>query len=149
MRHFIIDGNNLIGKMQALKSKDKISERENLAFILERYFSKKKIKVSLHFDGHQNLSIKVTGIKIFYSGSRTADEMIKQEIERSSSRKNTTLISSDNNLREFARVCSCSVVSSEEFVREINSTQTDDEENKIIESMKQNKDEFKKLFGVD
>lgn len=149
MRHFIIDGNNLIGKMQALKSKDKISERENLAFILERYFSKKKIKVSLHFDGHPNLPIKVTGIKIFYSGGRTADEMIKQEIERSSSRKNTTLISSDNNLREFARVCSCSVVSSEEFVREINSTQTDDEENKIIESMKQNKDEFKKLFGVD
>lgn len=149
MRHFIIDGNNLIGKMKGIKSKDKTSEREQLSFILERYFAGKKVKVSLHFDGHKNLPIKVSGIKIIYSENRTADELIKNEIERANNRKNITLISSDNNLKEFARVCSCAVLSSEEFVNEINSSHQADEENKIIESMQKNKDEFKKLFGVD
>jgi len=149
MRHFIIDGNNLIGKMPALKSKNKITERENLAFILERYFSKKKAKVSLHYDGHQTLPIKVTGIKIFYSGSRTADEMIKQEIERSNNRKNIVLITSDTNLKEFARVCSCKVMNSEEFNNEINSMNDKNEESKIIESLSRQTDEFKKLFNAD
>ncbi len=149
MRHFIIDGNNLIGKMPALKSKDKTSERENLAFILERYFSKKKNKVSLHFDGHQSVPIKVSGIKIYYSGSRTADEMIKQEIERSDNQKNIIVITSDNNLKEFARVCSCSVINSEDFNSDINTLNDKSEESKIIEFLSRQTDEFKKLFNVD
>lgn len=148
MRHFIIDGNNLIGKMPAVKSKDKNTEREKLAFILERYFTNKKVKVSLHFDGHKNLPIKAAGIKIFYSENLTADDLIKNEIERTSNRKNIILVSSDNNLKEFARVCSCEVKSSEDFVKNITSSQKNDEEENIIESMK-NIDEFKKLFGVD
>lgn len=147
MLHYIIDGNNLIGKMSSVKSKDKNAEREKLAFLLERYFSKKKAKVTLHFDGHKNLPIKISGIKIVYSENRTADEHVKDEIERSSNRKNITLISSDNNLKEFARVCSCAVKNSEDFIKDINSSQNTDEENNIIESMK-NSDEFKKLFGV-
>ncbi len=148
MLHYIIDGNNLIGKMSSVKSKDKNAEREKLAFMLERYFSKRKAKVTLHFDGHKNLPIKISGIKIVYSENRTADEQVKDEIERSSNRKNIMLISSDNNLKEFARVCSCDVKNSEDFVKDINSTQFADEENSIIESMK-NTDEFKKLFGVE
>lgn len=148
MIHYIIDGNNLIGKMNNIRSKDKNSEREKLAFILERYFSNKKAKVTLHFDGHKNLPIKVSGIRIIYSEKLTADERIKEEIENASNRKNITLISSDNNLKEFARVCSCGVKNSEDFIKEINSSNSVDDENQIIETMK-NSDEFKKLFGVD
>lgn len=148
MRHFIIDGNNLIGKMPSVKSKDKNAEREKLAYVLERYFLNKKVKVSLHFDGHKNLPIKVSGIKIFYSENQTADDLIKNEIERTSNRKNIILVSSDNNLKEFARVCSCEVKSSDDFGKDITSSQNNDEEENIIDSIK-NIDEFKKLFGVD
>jgi len=148
MRHFIIDGNNLIGKIPSIKSKDKNAEREKLAYILERYFFNKKVKVSLHFDGHKNLPIKVSGIKIFYSENQTADDLIKNEIERTSNRKNIILVSSDNNLKEFARVCSCEVKSSDDFGKDITSSQNNDEEENIIDSIK-NIDEFKKLFGVD
>ncbi|HSL90717.1 MAG TPA: NYN domain-containing protein [Ignavibacteriaceae bacterium] len=148
MRHFIIDGNNLIGKMPSVKSKDKNAEREKLAFILERYFSNRKVKVSLHFDGHKKLPIKVTGIKILYSENQTADDLIKNEIERTTNRKNIIFVSSDNNLKEFARVCSCEVKSSEDFGKDITSSQNNDEEANIIDSIK-NIDEFKKLFGVD
>ncbi|MBS4036368.1 MAG: NYN domain-containing protein [Ignavibacterium sp.] len=148
MRYFIIDGNNLIGKMPSVKSKDKNAEREKLAYILERYFFNKKVKVSLHFDGHTNLPIKVSGIKIFYSENQTADDLIKNEIERTSNRKNIILVSSDNNLKEFARVCSCEVKNSDDFGKDITSSQNNDEEENIIDSIK-NIDEFKKLFGVD
>lgn len=148
MLHYIIDGNNLIGKMTDIRSKDKNSEREKLAFVLERFFGNKKAKVTLHFDGHKNLPIKVSGIKLIYSENRTADEMIKNEIERESNRKNIVLISSDNNLKEFARVCSCAVKNSEDFIRELKASGSEDDEERIIESMK-NSDEFKKLFGVD
>lgn len=52
MRHYIIDGNNLIGKiasLQKLQKKNKQSSREKLAFILESYFlGKPNNKVSLH-----------------------------------------------------------------------------------------------------
>lgn len=147
MNHYIIDGNNLIGKMPDLRNKDNQFVREKAAFVLERYFSSRKSKVSLHFDGHANLPIKVSGIKIYYSENKTADEKIKLEIERTKNRKSITLVSSDNNLREFGRVCSCSLKSSEDFLNEIQSAGNQDEENRIIQSM--NKDEFKKLFGVD
>ena len=45
MRHFIIDGNNLMGKIPSLyklQKKDGQSSREKLAFILESYFMNKK-----------------------------------------------------------------------------------------------------------
>jgi predicted RNA-binding protein with PIN domain len=45
MKHYIIDGNNLIGKIKSfnqLQKKNKQQCREKLAFLLSRYFSKKK-----------------------------------------------------------------------------------------------------------
>lgn len=149
MKHFIIDGNNLIGKDPELSHKDKKLVREKTAFLLERFFSSHKAKVSLHFDGFADMPIKVAGIKVYYSDNKTADEKIKKEIEKSVNRKNIILISSDNNLKEFAKVCSCSVKNSEDFLIEIKRKNQQDEETSIIESLKKETEEFKKLFGED
>lgn len=151
MKHYIIDGNNLIGKIKSLKQlhkKDKVRSAEQLAFILSRYFGKKKVKVSLHFDGFQSETIKAQVLKIIHSGKITADEMIKNEISKSKNPKNIYLITSDNNLAEFGRVCSCQVIKSEKFSGQLNSSDKTDEEQTKIDEMK-NSDEFKKLFGVD
>lgn len=151
MKHYIIDGNNLIGKIKYLnqiQKKNKQQSREKLAFLLSRYFSNRKASVNLHFDGFENGAIRVSGIKIIYSGSLTADEKVKHEIEKSKNPKNNILITSDNNLAEFGRVCSCHIIKSEEFAKQIFlSNSTDDEQAKIdtINSA----EEFKKLFGVD
>ena len=54
MKKYIIDGNNLIGKIKSiftLHQKDKSQSRKNLIKILDKYFSDKKVKVNLHFDG--------------------------------------------------------------------------------------------------
>lgn len=150
MKHYLIDGNNLIGKIPSIKKlqrSNKQASRERVSFLLGRYFAKRKASVSLHFDGHPGESIKVSGIKIKYSENRTADEKIKKEIEKSKNPKNIIVVTSDNNVAEFAKVCSCQVIKSEDFSRQLLNTDTDDEEKQRIEEIKDN-EEFKKLFGA-
>jgi predicted RNA-binding protein with PIN domain len=149
-KHHIIDGNNLMGKIKSLnqiQKKNKQQSREKLAFLLGSYFIKKKASINLHFDGFENDLVRVSGIKIIYSGSSTADEKIKHEIERSKNPKNNILVTSDSNLAEFGRVCSCQVIKSEEFGNQLLSLKYADEEQRKIDSM-QNNEEFKKLFGL-
>ncbi|HSW55857.1 MAG TPA: NYN domain-containing protein [Ignavibacteriaceae bacterium] len=151
MKHYIIDGNNLIGKIKSLnqiQKKNKQHSREKLAFLLGRYFDKRKTSVNLHFDGFENDAIRVSGIKIIYSGSLTADEKIKREIERSKNPKNNILITSDSNLAQFGRVCSCQVIKSEEFAKQIFLSSFAEEEQAKIDAIN-SADEFKKLFGVN
>lgn len=149
MKHYIIDGNNLLHKIKSLEAimkKDRQAPREKLAFMVERFAGIKKIKVSLHFDGFENTPIKADKIKILYSGKRTADDEIRNEIESAKNRRNLTLVTSDDALKEFAKKCGCESVLSEDFASRLKSRDDSDEEDKRIESI--NNDEyFKKLFS--
>ena len=150
MKHYIIDGNNLIGKIPTIKKLQKSrkqTSREKLAFLIGRYFSKSRNSVTLHFDGHLNEAIKVSGIKIKYSGSHTADDKIKLEIERSKNPKNIIVVTSDNNVAEFARVCRCQVIKSEDFSKNLSAHSSSDDEQSRIDQIN-NSEEFKKLFGA-
>ncbi len=150
MQKYIIDGNNLIGKireLQILQNKDKQAARERLAFFTDSYFHNKKIKVSLHFDGYQNTPIRINAAKIIYSENKTADEKIKAEISSSKNSRSITLITSDSNLREFARVCSCTVILSEEFAEELKKRSEQDDEERRIQSIN-DIEEFKRIFNV-
>jgi len=150
LKHYIIDGNNLIGKIKTinqLHKKNKKQSGEKLAFMIGRYFNFRKASISLHFDGFQSDRIAVQGIKIIYSGSISADEKIKNEIEKSKNPRNIILVTSDSNLAEFGRVCSCQVIKSEEFSKQLLSSGLADEEKIRLEEIN-DPDEFKKLFGV-
>ena len=150
MIYYIIDGNNLIGKSKTLanlQKKDKKGVREKLVILLERYFQGRKAGISLHFDGFQGEPINTSILKIYYSRGRTADELIKNQIGKSTSPRNTILVSSDHNLMEYAKVCSCKVISSEKFWQSISSTKVEDEEKRRMDELN-NPDEFKKLFGT-
>jgi predicted RNA-binding protein with PIN domain len=149
LKHYVLDGNNLIGKIKSLNQlhkKNKKQSAERLAFLIGRYFHMKKASVTLHFDGFQSDGIKVQGLKITYSGSTSADEKIKNEIGISKNPKNIILITSDSNLAQFGRVCSCQVIKSEEFSKQLLSSGIDEEKLRIQEL--NNTEEFKKLFGV-
>ena len=151
MKHYIIDGNNLLGKERLLiqlQKKDKQQSREKLAFMLSRYFRKGKSSISLHFDGFEREAIRVVNIRIIYSGNNSADNIIKTEIESSKNPKNIVLVTSDSNLMEFGKVCSCKVVKSEEFVKQLKQTNEDQEE-QYKSGSNSNVDEFKKIFGID
>ncbi|MCF6270367.1 MAG: NYN domain-containing protein [Melioribacteraceae bacterium] len=149
-RKYIIDGNNLIGKIPKLwkmQQKEKQSSREGLVYQLERYFYYKKIKVSLHFDGYKNANIRGKGIKIIYSENTNADNKIKDEISLSNNPKLITVISSDFNVLDFAKVNSCSIMKSEIFAKEMNKKDDIEDEERLIKSIDNN--EMKRLFGIE
>ncbi|MCA2005457.1 MAG: NYN domain-containing protein [Ignavibacterium sp.] len=148
MIHYIIDGNNLIGKIVSLKNlPDKQSAREKLSLMLERFFAGKKLKVSLHFDGYENEPIRISGIKIKYSLNRSADEIIKEEIEKIKNQKSVFVVSSDLEILSYAKVCGCNVLKSEEFYHQM---LIQDNKNKEDEKPSDfDTDEFKKLFGIE
>ena len=151
MKHYIIDGNNLIGKINFLhkiQQKDKQRSREKIAFMIDNYFHDKNAKVTIHFDGFKNLPIKLNNTKIVYSDSESADDNIKNQIELANNSKNLVVITSDNNIQEFARVCSCLIIKSEEFAKTIRSKKQDDEKD-IIEKMKNDVEEWRELFDRD
>jgi len=146
-RKYIIDGNNLIGKIPELHGLDKQELRAKLAFILERYFYNKKVKVSLHFDGFVNAQIRARGLKIIYSENRIADDKIRDEISHAKNPKLITLVSSDNALRDFAKKNSCTIINSEEFNREMNKPANVNDEEKLIKGI--DIEEMKRLFGIE
>ncbi len=149
---YVIDGNNLFCSLYKISNageSQKQSVREKLAFTLQRYFKNKKVKVSLHFDGHPNLAINAGKIKIIYSYNAPADENIKKEIENSNNPKNLFVVSSDLAIIKFAKKCSCNVFTSEEFIELLKkSDNRADEETKRIEQLNSEMsiEEFKKLF---
>lgn len=149
MRYYIIDGNNVIGKdrdLKTLQKNDPQQSREKLAFLLDRFFGKKNYKVSLHLDGFAKDAIRTSKIKLVYSDNKTADERIRRQIEHSKNPKNIIVVTSDRSLAEFAKVCSCTVLNSEDFLRQINDendTRTESEIQKEIDD-----EEIKRLFGI-
>jgi len=150
MKKYIIDGNNLIGKIKLLSNlqkKDKQASREKLEHLVDRYFANKKIEVILNFDGFANQKINTSKLKLFYSDNRSADEKIKKQIETETNKRNIIVISSDNNVREFAKVCGCEVILSEDFGKEITKSQNADDEESRIKAI-DDIDTFKKMFGV-
>jgi predicted RNA-binding protein with PIN domain len=131
-----------------LQKKDRHASREKLVYMLDRYFIKKKVNVTLHLDGHPANKINSSKMKIVYSENQTADEKIKKQISQSKSPRNIMVVTSDSNLAQFAKVCSSTVVSSEQFSSEMSKTNSGLDEESIIKQI-DNVAEFKKLFGVD
>lgn len=150
IKQYIIDGNNLIGKIASiwiLQQKDKQAAREQLSFIVDRYFTNKQLTVTLHFDGYKNEAINTDNIAIKYSGSRTADELIKKEIMNNKNPRSICVVSSDLKIIQFASVCECAVENSENFAADLAHKEEPDEEEKKIKDIDEG--EVKKLFGVD
>jgi predicted RNA-binding protein with PIN domain len=149
MNHYIIDGNNLIGRIksfQQLQKKDKQASREKLVNLLNKYFAGKKIKLTLHFDGHPNLPLSITKGKIEYSKNDISDNLIRREIESSKNPRLLILITSDHGLMNFGKVCGCTIISSDEFHKSIEQSFEKNDEEERIQQLSNDKNEFLKLF---
>lgn len=122
MRTIIVDGNNVIHKMQGIR---KLFSENPEAAQLSLYESiKGKLnrndRLVLVFDGFSNIKSK----NILFSGVKKADEIIRTFIEDNYSRKAIAVVSSDNEILSIARACGCEILKSEDFVmdRKIKST---------------------------
>ncbi len=150
MKYYLIDGNNLIGKIPTLKAfqkKDPQTSREKLYSAISNYFSSKKCEVIIFFDGFEKTPIRHSKVKIDYSDNRTADEHIRTYITNSKSRTQLTLITSDGALGSFGKKCSCVVLLSEEFAKMLEAKKGEDTEKEKIQSLSGSNAEFIKLFS--
>jgi predicted RNA-binding protein with PIN domain len=148
MVHYIIDGNNVIGKVPELfklQKSDKQRSREQLVYLLQRYFHNKKINLTLHFDGFANIPLPLSKGKIIYSENKTADSLIKENIERIKNRKNIILVTSDNELKNFGKACGCTIVSSKDFGKVLTKGSSIDEEKLRTEEIN-DIEEWKRIF---
>ena len=149
MVHYIIDGNNVIGKIPELfriQKNDKQRPREQLVYLLQRYFRNKKINLTLHFDGFANTQLSLSKGKIVYSENRQADSLIKENIERIVNRKNIILVTSDNELKNFGKACGCSIISSKDFGVMLTQSSSPDEEKSRTEEIN-DIEEWKRIFS--
>ncbi|HPN37977.1 MAG TPA: NYN domain-containing protein [Melioribacteraceae bacterium] len=139
-KRYLIDGNNLLHKIPKLSRNNNTDSRLTLALKVDRYFTGKNIICTIVFDGHRKDIIRTNKIRIEYSGNLTADDVIRNEIERAKNTKLLTVISSDNGITDLAKVCSCEIIKSEEFSKMLDNNNFNSEiiESKIIDKLKNN-----------
>lgn len=103
----MIDGNNLMHKIPHIKD----SRNAVVEAVRSRVKGK---KVTFVFDGKGD-----GGGNIIYSGSKTADQIIREIIEQNSNDRELTVVSSDNYITGLAKVCACKFQRSEDFWKKI------------------------------
>ncbi len=149
MNHYIIDGNNLIGKIKSLstaKKKDKQQSREGLVNLLNGFFAGKKCNHTLHLDGHANTPLHLSKGKIIYSEKHTSDYFIRSEIDNSKNSKQIILVSSDHSLMNYAKVNSCTIIKSEDFAKQLQTKYEINIESDAVKQLEREKSFFLDKF---
>lgn len=157
MKTILIDGNNLIHKIDKLKtqsSKGSADMRQSLIEIVNSRVSGTD-KVIFYFDGFGNFKKP----NVHFSEKDTADNLIRKKIETFGDYKKLKVVSSDNEILNLAKVCGCEIQKSEDFWREINKPESPTDGKNINQnfdpyktekpdrSSKKEIDEYKKLFS--
>ena len=149
IQKYIIDGNNLIGKIDALwklQNSDKQLSRVKLVKFIDQHFAGTKLKISLHFDGFSGDAIPSSVSKINYSNNKSADSKIKKEIDSILSGHTIMVVSSDHSVQNYAKVNGCKIIKSEEFAKKLKKKNKDISEEAIAKSISD--EEVKKMFGL-
>ncbi len=128
MKTFIIDGSNVLHKDSDLRQKmrkDYSIACNSLINRIKAYRSKyPTFKFVIFFDGVSNNKIEnSTGINIFFSLVESADKLITSFIDKLANKNNTSLVSSDTELINYARIHSIDIILSDEFLNLIEQNQ--------------------------
>ena len=149
IKKYLIDWNNVIGKSKTLweiQKREKQDSREQLALMIDRYFAGREIGVTIYFDGFEGQTSYFGKSIIKYSNSKTADDIIRKDIENLDNPKITAVVSSDHSIQNLAKACSCKVIKSEDFIKKIENKFDNESEQAKIKSI--DNDEIKRMFGV-
>ena len=151
IKEYLIDGNNLIWQIPELKNLQKDATkrehaREKLVFILQRFFAGKKIKVILFFDGAPHAKLG-GNIRLKFSYERTADELIREEIDKLKTKHTAAVVSSDRWISDYAKVNGCKVIRSSDFAKMLSSQNGKSAEEEITREL-ENYD-WENIFGEE
>lgn len=120
---YLIDGHNLIARLPDIDLDDPDDEAK-LVIKLRGFVARERKKCTVIFDGglpggHSTMSSKSVKV-IFASASHTnADNVIRQRIRKLSDVYNWTVISSDNEVLDFARLHKVNTKTSAEFAGDL------------------------------
>jgi ribosomal protection tetracycline resistance protein len=124
MKQFLIDGYNLLFQFPELRKqieRDLEGARHLLIQKLSLYKQRSACKITVVFDGDRRNWFepgKPAGIKIIFSTfPEKADPLIRTLITREYNGPQNTLVTSDNEIRQYARLYSCKIMHSHEFAR--------------------------------
>jgi len=116
MRYFIIDGFNVVHKIPALAH----SQEPHIALI--NYIKHKKLsgsnrnKVMIVFDGSiNNDAAKEREFAIRFSLERSADDLIKAQVQTAAHKAQVVVVSDDREIRDFSKLSGAGIMSVAEF----------------------------------
>lgn len=121
---YLIDGNNLIGYISPSSLKENESKRD-LAYQLLIFQKFKKTKIFLVFDGPFDLEIPLEDFRrkslsiIYPNFGQDADCIIKKIIDRQTDLRRFYVVSSDRDIKNYARRQGAISLSSAEFSKQL------------------------------
>jgi len=153
-QHYIIDGYNLIHAIPSLKktlAHNGETARELLIHSISQLTHRKKFRCTIVFDGvipsNSPKQSAHAPVHVIFSSPINADTKIKQMIEHSKNRSLLVIISSDREILNFAKVCSCQTYSSNYFANLLSETDDSVSEKSDVTLSKSQIDEWLKIFG--
>ena len=152
---YLIDGNNVIGGRVGWH-RDKPGSRRRLVEDLARLARKKKLRLSVVFDGAPDPQFpdgsSYRSVRIFYShqGSN-ADARIIEMVEAERNKNNLLVVTSDRQLTSRIRATGVRVMRSGDFRRMLDEAATDapDQATDLPEIKDDEMNEWLKYFGVE
>jgi len=117
---WIIDGSNLLGQ-----TRSDVAAKRMLVRALAQFARARRTKVICTFDGSEpeHFGANLGGVRVLFSGSRTADELIAKQVASGSGWK---VVTSDRALAARIRRRAVEVVESSAFLRELESLPASD-----------------------
>ena len=117
---YLIDGNNLIGHTKSISYKDP-QARQQVLDRIAKFLESRHRKATIIFDGTAEPLRKTRWMQLVFSGpGRTADDLIRKQVEAARSRKGLCVVSSDNGVYGYARSCGVEALKCHEFNRLLN-----------------------------
>lgn len=123
---YLIDGNNFIGHSSPAELRDPQS-KHRLVSKLQRFQRQKKTRVLVVFDGNPDPDFidekfrKKYFSVIFPAFDQNADEVIKEIVSKQTDLRRFFVVSSDREIKNFAKTKGAKSLSCEEFERELKS----------------------------
>lgn len=123
---YLIDGNNLIGHIPNLELKDRDSQRR-LVFQLLKFQKVKNTRVIVVFDGPPDTKFpdeKFKDIPFFVrypEFDQNADQIIKEIISRQTDLRRFFVVSTDREIKQFARSHGAKAIGCDNFYKELKS----------------------------
>jgi predicted RNA-binding protein with PIN domain len=152
--HYLVDGYNVIHAIPTLKrllAHDAFSAREQLILHIARLTLKHKFRCTVVFDGLRSPNAPQTAlhspVHVVFSGKASADTHLRSMIEKSGTPAHVVVVSSDREITDFARACSCTTYTSTRFAQMLFAEEERGEEKEQAVLSKQQIEEWLKIFG--